>query len=208
MGLFATPLPDVIERAVKMAREAEAGELGEAAEAAYNEQIEKDLQASGLTMDQLDRLGEPRTWLGRVAERVQDWWWEKTTPRYVDEVTEGLEATLAFPAPLLRTHPLQDVPFDYDDVDRQIGQAVNRIGAAISAETRWTPVSFERPEAGVEEDDFDPLELIVSAWEIPGDPALLLLVSGPDEDPKLMGCSLGMAHLVGALATALRVRLN
>lgn len=205
MGLFATPLPDVIERAVKMAREAEAGELGEAAEAAYNEQIEKDLQASGLTMDQLDRLGEPRTWLGRVAERVQDWWWEKTTPR--DEVAEGLESALAFPAPLLRTHPLQDVPFDYDDVDRQIGQAVNRIGAAISAETGWTPVPLQQPDVG-DDEDFDPLETIVTAWEIPDDPALLLLVSGPDEDPKLMGCSLGMAHLVGALATALRVRLN
>lgn len=94
--LFVTSLADVLPRAVAIAQEAWDGEVGDAAEQAYREQMDRSLAKLGMTLEELDQLATPRSWLGRLIERAQDWWWERRYARQDPPESERLEAMFAF----------------------------------------------------------------------------------------------------------------
>lgn len=201
--LFLSPIPDAVERAVRVAQEALSGELGEAAEEAYQAEFERFEADHGDTLDALAALEAPKTALGRLIERVQDWWWEKTSALQGD-AADDLDAALAYPVPLLQTHPLQDVPLDYDQIDALMAQAMAEIAEAISQQTAWVSVPFQyvTPDG----DGYDPLETVRNIWAA-GD-MFLILGEGLEENPKLMGQSIGLTHLTGPTAAHLKARLQ
>jgi hypothetical protein len=141
-NLLITALPEVLNRAVDIAQEAANGEIGDAAEGAYLAQIERTLEKSGMTMEELDSLGGPRTWFGRMFERAQDWWWDRSNARK-NEPSFELEAAFSFPVPLLQTHPLQDTPLDYDEVEKRIAVATADIISEITKKTDWELIPFK-----------------------------------------------------------------
>jgi len=199
--LFVTPLPECLTRAVAIAQEAWNGEVGDAAEQAYKDQIDQSLTQTGMTLEELDQLGAPRGWIGRTIERVQDWWWERRHAADDPTMHDEFEALFAFPVPLLRTKPLQDTPYDYEEVDRMMAAVVEQIADAITSQTEWTPAAFVRPEADPDAFDFDPREYVFKIWRHP-DGAALVLLEGIEDDPKLMGSTLGMVHLPAEAAAA------
>ncbi|MEJ6401432.1 hypothetical protein [Yoonia sp. 2307UL14-13] len=203
--LFLVPVQDTANLAVRIAAEAQDGELGETAEKAYQAEFDRLQQATGLTVAELDDLGAPKTAIGRLFERVQDWWWDKTSG-FRDDAQAALEAAFSFPVPLLRTYPLQDTPFEYDEVDRQMAEATAQITAAISQRTAWEPMSFTAPEP--DDDVFDPVTQILTVWKMPNTTSILVLIDQFEEDPKLMGHTLGIVHLVGTPAQSLAALLR
>lgn len=198
--LFVTPLRDVLPRAVQIAQEAWEGELGDAAEEAYQAQMDRSLTQAGMTIEELDQLGAPRSWFGRMVDRAQDWWWDR---KYAaEDAADGLEAAFAFPVPVLQTKPLQDTPFEYDEVDQMMEAAILQIRQVIDTGTKWTAVAFGPFIYDEESYDFDPKELMRGLWQHP-DGSVLVLADGVEDDPKLMGHALGLLHLPAQAAAAL-----
>lgn len=200
--LFVTSLADVLPRAVAIAQEAWDGEVGDAAEQAYREQMDRSLAKLGMTLEELDQLDTPRSWLGRLIERAQDWWWERRYARQDPPESERLEAMFAFSIPLLQTQPLEDTPYGYDEVDRMMAAAAAQIAQAITDQTQWTPIAFERPKPDEDAFEFDPRDQVLTLWRH-SDGTALVLVDGFDEDPKVTGRTAGMVHLPAGLAALL-----
>jgi len=161
--LFTNPLPDIIALAVKLAQEARTGDFGDAAEGAYEKQMQRTVDVTGFNPAEIDALGAPRTWIGRLIERVQDAWWDRTKPPVTD-LHSQLEILFSFPVPLLQTHPLQDTPFEYDEVDQQLAAAQAEIIAAITDQTDWTPIAFE--PSTCQDDKSDPMDQVLAVWAL------------------------------------------
>ena len=201
-ALFDTPLEATVRRAVSVALEAWDGEMGDSAEQAYKEQMDRSLAQSGMTEEEIDRFDSPRSWVGRMIERLQDWWWERT----YEAVDADLETAFAFPVPLLQTKPLQETPFDYDEVDRRMAHAATEIAAAISGQTSWETVPFAEPDFDPEDFDFDPMEQVKGLWKKPNG-EVFVLVDTLNEDPKIMGYTMGAVHLPADIAAMVLSRV-
>lgn len=208
--LFLKPLAETVDLAIALAQEAYDGEFGENAETAYQAEFVRLQGSTALALEEVDQIGAPKTAIGRLIERIQDWWWDRVSQPTIDLGEEDeaiLETTFAFPVPLLRTHPLQDTPYEYDEIDCALDAATSEIIDGVSAQTAWVPISFQKPEP---DDDFafDPLDQVAAVWRKPTGTDLLVLVDQLEEDPKLMGYSFGLAHLVGKPAAVLAERLR
>ena len=207
--LFPTPLSQTRALAVEVANEAYAGALGDAAEAAYRTESEYFAGLAGLTAEDVEALDTPKSWLGRLWERIEDWWWDirdAITFFQAQEEDADLGAIFAFPVPLLRTHPLQDTPLEYAEVDQRMAAATSDIIADISQKTDWTPVPFQTPKPT--DEDMDPFEQILAVWENQSDQAFLILIDQCEEDPKLLGQALGLVRLEGPFARSFEARFH
>jgi len=209
--LFLTPLLEVIERAVAIAQETLSETDGPRVEKAYQDQTERMLVGLDMTMDELDKLGAPTTWIGRMVERVQDWWLDKTaalTDRDGDADEDELALIFFMPIPVLQTCPLQETPLEYDEVDEKMAAAASEIMAAITQRTDWQPVPFQQPEPYFESDFDNPMEQVLGVWKTREDDGFLVLIDSFQEDPKLMGNAIGLVHLVGKPGADFAARLQ
>lgn len=209
--LFLTPLPEAVERAVAIAQEALSEAGGQMVEKAYQDQTERMLAGLDMTMEELDKLGAPTSWIGRMAERVQDWWWDKTAAfKDSEEDADEDELALMFfmPIPVLQTCPLQETPLEYDEVDEKMAAAASEIMAAITQRTAWQPVPFQQPKPDFESEFDNPMEQVLGVWKTREDDGFLVLIDSFEEDPKLMGNAIGLVHLVGEGCANFSARLQ
>jgi len=176
--VFDVTLDDMVERARDLALAPTQEAFDELWALSMERETTARLDDLGMTLEELDALGQPRTALGRLWERVEDWWW---SVRNRSDAPEAAFWPLA--APLLgTTRPLQDVPGDYDEIYEAIGHAKAAIARAVQDTGRWTQAAAE--------------EFVDAPWVWHGDDATLVLVI-LGEDPKIMGHDLRLARLHG-----------
>lgn len=132
MSLEHSDVFDVtLDAMVERARDLAAAPTQEAFEDLWALSMEHETTARlddlGMTLEELDALGQPRTALGRLWERVEDWWW---SVRNRSEAPDAAFWPIA--APLLgATRPLQDVPGDYDEIYEVIFRVRAEIARAV-----------------------------------------------------------------------------
>lgn len=205
---FRTSFQDACLTATAIAREIEAtGEMGEAAAKAMEAGIAdmKEIAASA-----------PFAYRPSLFERIGDWFYDLKdrltgrAPLDDDEDDDPLLAALQlFRIILLRSHPMEKLPISYDEAEDLLDFAAGGLTPAICEHTGWQPLAITPYTP--QEDDWapDPRDVVRRAFTLPGDvPHLLLLATGAEDDPKIMGYSLGLLHLSGDQAVEMIARLT
>ncbi|MGB1235151.1 MAG: hypothetical protein ACPG5U_05410 [Planktomarina sp.] len=222
--LFETSIAEATMTAVNIATEAYSGQMGDIAEQAWKADVQRMQEDTKRTEAELHRMGIRLPWTTRMTHRVQMWWWgitdriedtfDQLRPDTSDEVftQDDAYAQFAMPLPLLKTYPLQDVPFEYDEVDTLFAQVAETMAQAITDQTNWTRVAFTTPlskhsdpdfdEEVFDEDyydddtpDYDPAEHVLAVWSSAAGTGHLFLVDTLDEDPKIQGQGIGIVHI-------------
>lgn len=225
--LLTEPVETVRQRATALSAARSWAEFDPAAQKAFRANEAQMIARTQESLNSLKKMGiNPRPFspglVGRLFDRALEWFddWRYRRNNPDADTDEGASSGGLLPAsiPLAQTHPYQDMPFAYDEIDSAIDALIADLAALISAQPHWTEVSFTPPEISedaIEADDWDndttfawELSQTRHIWQDAETGTALILQHIEEPDAKIMGTQLTIGFEEGRSAARLLGKLN